>query len=139
MPTMLTPMTPPPATPQQSRKKTTTMTKSIFNRLRPEKERPVEPEKILRGPLLKPIVPVSEPRSTPAEKMLDWVVNRWNGATLTTRNIMQFGPGGLRDRKTAIATAKILAENGWLHPLPTRQHRGRAWQIIRESIKPTTI
>src|SRR5262245_34025187 len=105
---------------------------SFFSRfIDAPKERPAEPEKILRGPLLKPIVPVSEPRSTPTEKMLDWLVNRWPGTTVSTRNIMQFGPGGLRDRKKAIATAKILAENGWLRPIPTRQHRGRAWQIER--------
>jgi hypothetical protein len=95
------------------------------------KERAADPETIPRGPLLKPIVPPSEPRSPPTEKMLDWLVNRWPGTTVSTRNIMQFGPNCIRDRKSAIATARKLVEHGWLHPIPTRQHRGRAWQIVR--------
>jgi hypothetical protein len=95
----------------------------------PKKERP--PVTIPRGPLLQPIVPPTDGKSPPIEKLLDWLVNRWPGGTVSTRNIMQFGPGCLRDRKSAITTAGILVEHGWLHPLPTRQHRGRAWQIVR--------
>jgi hypothetical protein len=110
--------------------------KDIFSRIKgppqledgPPTERPPE---IPRGPLLRPIVPPSEHRSPPVEKLLDWLINRWPGTTVSTRNIMQFGPNPIRDRKNAIATAKILVERGWLYPLKTRQHRGRMWQIER--------
>jgi hypothetical protein len=112
--------------------------KSIFSQhvaKVPEKERP--PVTIPRGPLLPPNVPPADHRSaTPTEQLLAFVVNRWPGTTVSTRNIMQFGPGCLRERKSAIVTAKILVEHGWLHPLPTRQHRGRAWQIVRGPSQP---
>ena len=41
----------------------------------PEKERP--PVAIPRGPLLQPIVPPATPQSSPTEKLLDFIVNRW--------------------------------------------------------------
>jgi hypothetical protein len=94
-----------------------------------EKERQVET--IPRGPLLQPIVPPAAPQSSPTEKMLDWLVNRWPGTTVSTRNIMQFGPGCLRDRKSAMDQAKILTENGWLTPVKSHRYDRHVWQIIR--------
>jgi hypothetical protein len=95
----------------------------------PKKERPEEPSIVQKGP--HPIIPPTDNKSPPIEKLLDWIINRWPGASVNTRNIMQFGPGCLRDRKSAIAQAETLARYGWLTPLKTHQHRGRAWQIIR--------
>src|SRR5262245_65864898 len=80
------------------------------------KKRPVEPEKILRGPLLKPIAPPATPQSSPTEKLLDWLINHWSKPTISTRDIQRCGPNSIRDRKSAIKQAKILAENGWLAP-----------------------
>jgi hypothetical protein len=97
------------------------------------KERTVEPE-IPRGPLLRPIVPPSDHRSPPIEKCLDWLVNRWPKPTVRVRDILQFGPNPIRNRTSAIATAEILAQRGWLSPLPTRQHNEKMWAIVREGV-----
>jgi hypothetical protein len=95
----------------------------------PEKEQPLVT--IPRGPLLRPEVPPTDGNSPPVEKLLDWLVNRWPKPAVQTRDILQYGPNCLRNRKSAIATAEILAQNGWLAPQKTRQHRGRAWRIVR--------
>lgn len=63
--------------------------------------------------------------------MLDWLVNRWPKPTVNTKNILQFGPTPLRNRKSARATAEILAESGWLTPLKTRRYMDREWRIER--------
>jgi hypothetical protein len=108
---------------------------TLFDRLsagRPlqlEKERQIET--IPRGPLLRPIVPPTDYNSPPIEKLLDWLVNRWPKPTVNTKNILQFGPNPLRNRKSARATAEILAQNGWLTPLKTRRYMDREWRIER--------
>src|SRR5262245_25403457 len=119
----------------------TAMTKDIFERLaqQPGKERPVELETIPRGPLLQPIVPPSDHRSPPIEKTLDWLVNRWPKSSVRARDFMRFGPNPIRDRKSAIATAEILATSGWLSELPTRRHDARMWAIIRGPDKPMAL
>src|SRR5262245_8167143 len=111
------------------------MVKDIFERLAKgqqlEKERPVEPETIPRGPLLQPIVPPTDHRSPPIEKTLDWLVNRWPKPAVRVRDILRFGPPAARNRKSAIVLAETLAANGWLAPLPTRQHNEKMWAIVR--------
>src|SRR5262245_9934106 len=105
---------------------------SFFARyIGPGKEQPVEPEKILRGPLLKPIVPPTTPQSSPTEKLLDWIINHWSEPTISVRDICWRGPNSLRNRKSAIGLAETLAENGWLAPIKSRRHDMREWQIIR--------
>ena len=95
-----------------------------------EKERQVET--IPRGPLLQPIVPPATPQSSPTEKLLDFIVNRWPRPVIRVREICQFGPGSIRSRTSAIATAETLVAHGWLAPTKkTRRHDTRAWQIIR--------
>lgn len=90
---------------------------SFFSRyIDAPKERPAEPETIPRGPLLKPIVPPTDHRSPPIEKTLDWLVNRWPKPTVRVRDILRFGPNPIRNRTSAIATAEILAQRGWLSP-----------------------
>ena len=104
---------------------------SVFAKLieEPEKERFKEPDVVRRGP--QPIIPPAHFKSSPSEKLLDWVINRWPGATVTTRNICQFGPGSIRNKKSAIAQAEILAQYGWLTPVAVRQHNMKKWQIVR--------
>jgi hypothetical protein len=95
------------------------------------KERPVEPEKILRGPLLKPIAPPTDRRSSPTEKLLDWLINHWRQDTISVRVIQWRGPNCLRDRKSVINQAKILAEAGWLAPIKSRRRDMKEWRIAR--------
>jgi hypothetical protein len=105
---------------------------SIFTKFiegRPEKK-PSEPE-IPKGPMLRPIVPPSDYRAPPIEKLLDWLINRWPKPTVTSKNILQFGPTPLRNRKSARATAEKLAAAGWLTPLKTRRYNEREWRIER--------
>jgi hypothetical protein len=106
---------------------------SVFSRYvehSPKKESP--PVTIPRGPLLQPIVPPSDYKSPPIERLLDFIVNRWPKPVIRVREICQYGPGCLRDRKSAIALAEVLAANGWLAPLPpTRQHNEKLYRIVR--------
>jgi hypothetical protein len=104
--------------------------KSVFAQYidSPEQEHP-EPDIIRRGP--QPIVRPAHFKSSPSEKLLDWIINRWPGPTVTTRNICQFGPRSCRDRESALNLAGILMEHGWLIPLKTHRIDMRKWQIVR--------
>jgi hypothetical protein len=107
---------------------------SVFARyIDAPKERPAEPEKILRGPLLKPIVEEATPQASPTAKLLDWIINHWRGNTISVRDICWCGPNSIRDRKSAIAQAKILAENGWLAPIKSPRRNMKHWRIARGS------
>jgi hypothetical protein len=92
----------------------------------------IEPEKILRGPLLPPVVPPADRQSSPSEKLLDWLVNHWPGATVSARDIYRFGPPFiLNNPKGAIAQAEILTANGWLTPIKSWRRDRKEWRIAR--------
>ena len=105
--------------------------RSFFARYIDEPEKQRQVETIPRGPLLRPIVPPADSNSPPIERLLDFIVNRWPRPVIRVREICQFGPGSIRDRKSALALAEVLAANGWLAPIKTRRHDTRAWQIVR--------
>jgi hypothetical protein len=104
---------------------------SVFTKLidEPKKDRPLEPEIVRKGP--QPIIPPARYKSSPTEKLLDWVINRWPGATVTTRNICQFGPRSSRGRERAISLAQTLVEHGWLIPIKKHRYDMQEWQIVR--------
>jgi hypothetical protein len=95
----------------------------------PEKEQPTVT--VPRGPMLQPVVPSTDYKSPPIERMIEWLVHRWPKETVNTKNILQFGPRPLRNRKNARATAEILVTHGWLTPLKTRRYMDREWRIER--------
>jgi hypothetical protein len=95
----------------------------------PKKGRPLE--KIPRGPMLRPEVPLVDIKSPPIERLIAWLVLRWPKATVFSKDIMQYGPNPLRDRKSARASAEILVKHGWLTPLKTRRYDAREWRIER--------
>jgi hypothetical protein len=95
----------------------------------PKKEQP--PVTIPRGPMLQPEVPSTDYKSPPIERMIEWLMRRWPRDTITTKNILQFGPNPLRNRKSARASAEILVKHGWLTPLKTRRYMDREWRIER--------
>jgi hypothetical protein len=105
--------------------------KSVFSRYieEPEKERFEEPDIVRRGP--QPIIPPAHFKSSPSEKLLDWIINRWLEPTISARDICRCGPNPVRDRKSAIGLAEILVEHGWLIPIKTRRIDMREWQIVR--------
>jgi hypothetical protein len=76
------------------------------------------------------------PEVDPAVKLLEWITYKWNGATITGRDIYRHGPHFLRDdREGALSLAKVLTQRGNLIPTKTRQHNMREWHIIREPIR----
>ena len=108
---------------------------TLFDRLqekqpqRLEKERQVET--IPKGPLLQPIVPPTNYKSSPIERLLDWLVNRWPRPTICARDIYVYGPRCTRNLKSALNSTKILTENGWLTPVKSHRYDRHEWQIIR--------
>jgi hypothetical protein len=83
--------------------------------------------------------PIEEPKQQSqkiqhAQKVLEWL-QHWDGSTVCINDFRVYGPRP-RDRKHAIESATILAEQGWLAPIPTRRHDSRAWQVVR---KPTVF
>ena len=105
--------------------------KSVFSRYIadiPETELR-EPEIVRRGP--QPIIPPAHFKSSPSEKLLDWIINRWPEPTISARDICRCGPNSIRDRKSAVSLAEILVEHGWLIPIKTRRIDMREWKIVR--------
>ena len=81
----------------------------------------------------------AEPESKPAEKthkndsaqrLLDWL-QRWNKDFVSARDIRIYGPNPIRNQKDAVATARILARNGQLIPIGSRQPYLHKWRIVR--------
>lgn len=98
---------------------------NLFERLEGggcEPKRAEEPGKILRGPLLQPIVPPANHKSAPIERLLSWIINNFDGATISVRDICWRGPRPTRDRANALAMAEALVAAGWLAPIE-KSHR----------------
>jgi hypothetical protein len=74
-----------------------------------------------------------------AQKLLDWLMVRWNKPTIRARDIHYCGPNSLRNKKRAIKHAGILVEHGWLTPVRGRQYNTREWLIIRKPVLHPTI
>jgi hypothetical protein len=108
---------------------------NLFERLEGsgrEPKQPSEPEKILRGPLLQPIVPPAGPQSSQIEKLLHWLVNHWPRPTVSARDIYRHGPYFIQQNpKSAAILAQRLAENGWLTPIKSWRRDRKEWRIAR--------
>src|SRR5215471_12623771 len=103
---------------------------NLFERL--DAGRPPVEEKIEQPPAE---VVGKQPRDNlePAQKLLDWL-QRWTKDTVCVREIHIYGPYATRDRKSAIAAARILVKNGWLIPIKMRRYDANKWQITRRLI-----
>jgi hypothetical protein len=107
---------------------------TLFEKLRekqPQLEKERQVETIPRGPMLQPEVPLVDSKSPPIERLIAWLVLRWPKPTVFSRDILQYGPNPLRDRKSARASAEILVKHGWLTPLKTRRSIDHEWRIER--------
>jgi hypothetical protein len=105
---------------------------SVFSECINNNPKQQEPEKILRGPLLQPIVPPADYHAPPIEKLLDWLINFWPHDTICARDIYRLGPGCVQnDRKNAIDLVQILVTNGWLTPIKSWRRDRKEWQIAR--------
>ena len=78
--------------------------------------------------------PSPKQKPLPAQKLLDWLIQRWNKDTVWMKDIRQFGPSALRNPKTAIDAAGALVKDGWLVPEPTRRYDAHKWRFVRKPI-----
>ena len=78
--------------------------------------------------------PLPKEKPLPAQKLLNWLIQRWNKETVWMRDIRQFGPSALRNPKTAIDAAAVLVRDGWLISEPTRRYDAHKWRFVRRPI-----
>lgn len=85
--------------------------------------------------------------TTEAEKLRLWLLNAWpeiaarlgrEGGSILPRDILQYGPGSLREKKKVTACIRQLLEAGWLVSLPAGtlidgSNRREAYQIVGAS------
>jgi hypothetical protein len=74
-----------------------------------------------------------------AQKLLDWLMMRWDKPTVRANEIHYCGPNSLRNKKRAIKHAEILAEHGWLTPVRGWRYDIREWRIVRKPVVCPTI
>jgi hypothetical protein len=79
---------------------------------------------------------LADPDLVLAEKLLAWLQADPGRENIHLREIYQFGPGGIRDKETAVRIVTILADHGWLVRLPTGtivdgSQRRDAWKVVR--------
>jgi len=74
---------------------------------------------------------IKQPSQEPAQLLLNWL-QKWNKPTITWKEIRNFAPRAVRDRETAIHSARVLTAHGWLTEVKPHQ-----WQIIRQPLIPT--
>ena len=118
---------------------------TLFDRLQEkqpqylEKEQPDEPEIVRRGP--QPIIPLAHRRSSPSEKLLDWIINHWAKPIVTARDIRAYGPNCTRDPTDVMSLTKTLVQYGWLIPVRAWRRDMKKWRIVREPSKeiPTQV
>jgi hypothetical protein len=76
------------------------------------------------------------PKVDPAAELLKWITHKWNGDTITLRDVYRHGPSFLRDdRESAFNLAKVLTQRGNLVPLKPHRSDRRLWHVVREPIR----
>jgi hypothetical protein len=76
-----------------------------------------------------PEKPAPLPTPLAAGMLLSWIQNNWREPTIRVRDICRFGPNPIRDRKSAIKMAEILAGHGWLVPMKPHRCDTKRWRI----------
>jgi hypothetical protein len=71
-----------------------------------------------------------------AEALRKWLLDNWKEAEISVRDVVQNGPGGLRESPKARAALAILEMHGWLLPLAKGTivrgtARKESWRIVR--------
>ncbi len=71
-----------------------------------------------------------------AEALRKWLLENWQEPEILVRDVLQYGPGGLRESPKARAALAILENHGWLFPLETGTvvrgvARKASWRIVR--------
>jgi len=78
------------------------------------------------------------PSKDPAQKMLDFLL-RWPGESISTSEMMIYGPRPKKNAEEVLKLATILEKYGWLTPKPTPQKRMKHWNIVRRPIIHPTL
>jgi hypothetical protein len=78
--------------------------------------------------------PLPKEKPLPAQKLLNWLIQRWDKEIVWMKDIRQFGPSALRNPKTAIDAAAVLVRDGWLISEPTRRYDAHKWRFVRRPI-----
>jgi len=78
--------------------------------------------------------PAPEPKTNQphndAQKMLDWLM-RWPKPTISTSEMMIYGPRPKQNAEGVLKLAAILEKHGWLTPKTTPKKNMRHWDIVR--------
>jgi hypothetical protein len=90
-------------------------------------------ERLGQPPLAKKVQETS-----PAQKLLDWLM-RWTKDAISIRDIHNFGPNSIRDRKSMLDATETLVRYGWLVPDKAHRYDMRKWQVVRKPIAHPTI
>jgi hypothetical protein len=97
-------------------------------------------ERLERSPPVEKAIEQPHKDPLPIEELLDWLVNHWAKDTVTMRNILQYGPNRIRDRKKIIDATEALVKNKWLVATRTRRRDMYEWLILRKPVlRPTII
>jgi hypothetical protein len=73
-----------------------------------------------------------------AEKLLTWLLGKWEEDFVSLPDIYRLGPDAIRDKATATKLVAILEDHGWLNREESGaeiagQHRREAWRIVGRS------
>ena len=66
----------------------------------------------------------------PAQRLLDWLRD-WPHPIVGIRDLCNYGPGPLRNRKQLIELAEILVGHGWLAPVEACRRDTKWWRLVR--------
>jgi hypothetical protein len=78
-----------------------------------------------------PAEPTPSAIPPPALKLLNWLQRGWGKPVITAEHLYQYGPGIIRDKKSALEAADALEKRGWLIPLKTKRYDARKWRIMQ--------
>lgn len=72
-----------------------------------------------------------------AERLRKWLLDGWPHSEVMVRDVLQYGPAGLRESPKANAALILLERHKWVLPLEAGaivrgRARAKAWRIVRE-------
>ena len=66
-----------------------------------------------------------------AQRMLDFVL-RWPHPSISTPDMMTYGPRPRQNVEETLRIASILEKHGWLTRIPTPRKDQKHWNIVRQ-------
>jgi hypothetical protein len=83
---------------------------------------------------------VVNPDMVLAEELLEWL-HKKEYEQVYPKQVYQFGPNGIREKKVALKIMKVLEDHGWLSPVEggmriDGSHRRKVWTVVRPADAP---